>query len=56
MGHGFTSGGQESGYVPVANTGKEALYQSLTIKDKRGWFSEDERFTVQLPLAFALQK
>ena len=64
MGHGFTSGGQELGSmfstavckIQVSKRYVESL--PLVLKDKRRCFSQDERFTVQLPLdhTLALQK
>ena len=64
MGHGFTSGGQESGSVFRAAVwillARKGYIQSLPLvtKYKGGWFSEGERSTVQLPLdcALVLQK
>jgi len=64
MGHGFTSGGQESGSVFSASmciiqASKHCVESlPLVLKDKRSCFSQGERFAVQLPLehALALQK
>ena len=64
MGHGLTSGGQESGSVFSAAVHKrqasKRYIESLPLvpKDKRSCFSQGERSAVQLPLdrTFALQK
>ena len=64
MGHGFTSGGQESGSVFSAVTFKtqasKRYIKSLPLvpKDKRSCFSQGKRSAVQLPLdhTFALRK
>ena len=55
MGHGFTSGGQESGSVFSKHYIKSL---PLVTKDKRSCFSQGKRSAVQLPLdhAFALWK
>ena len=63
-GHGYTSGGQELGFVfsaAVCKTQASKRYIEslpLVLKDKRSCFSQGEGFTVQLPLgrALALQK
>ena len=64
MGHGFTSGGEESGSVFSAAVCKiqasKCYIKSLPLvpKDKRSCFSQVERSIVQLPLdlMFAFQK
>lgn len=54
MGCGLTSGGQELGSVLIwCSCVQNTCYiKSLALvpKDKRGWFSEGERSTLQLPL------
>ena len=61
MGCGFTSGGQESGYVLCAAVCKIKARKhyikplpSLVLKDKRGCLSEGERYSWQLPLDHVL--
>ena len=64
MGRGFTSGGQESGSVfstavCIIQASKHCVQSlPLVLKDKRSWFSQGERFAVQLLLerVLALQK
>ena len=61
VGHGFTSGGQESRSAVMCKIRASKCYtESLPFmpKDKRSCFSKGERFTVQLSLdrAFALRK
>ena len=64
VGRGFTSGGQELGSVFSAavcqiQSSKHYIESlPLVLKDKRGCFSQEERFTVQLPLdrTLALRK
>ena len=60
MGRGFTFGGQESGSVFRASVciiqASKRYVESLplVLKDKRSYFSQGERFGVQLPLECAL--
>ena len=52
MGRGFTSGGLESVSVfSAAVRASERYVESLplVLKDRRSYFSQGERFTVQLP-------
>ena len=64
MGRGFTSGGQESGSVfstavCIIQASKRYVQSlPLVLKDKRSWFSQGERFAVQLLLerVLALRK
>jgi len=56
MGCGFTSGGQELGSMFGAavcqiQAGKQCIESFLLVlKDRRSFFSQSERFSVELPL------
>ena len=60
MGRGFTSGGQEVGSVfstAVYSIQASKCYAEslpLLFEDKRSYFSQGERFAVQLPLCCTL--
>ena len=60
MGVGFTSGGQESGSVfsavvyKIQATKRYVESLLLLFEHRRSCFSQDERFTVQLPFGRAL--